>query len=176
MTQCQSLLACCWYLTTILYCTMQNKGLIFQIVYFPVQYLTVFTTCTHVHNNNIIVNLYTANRNTGNHGSHGAECSVWKHIVNSGIGSNTSYFSLDSASGVQMYCRDTLAGRYIHWVHRVVTAAVWRTFHHEGKISQYWWGWGVHTHAPPFTTFTITSKVAVYAPVEWADTLTLFHL
>ncbi len=30
---------------------------------------------------------------------------------------------------------------------------------------------------PPFCfTFTITSKVAVYAPAEWADTLTLFHL
>jgi hypothetical protein len=28
----------------------------------------------------------------------------------------------------------------------------------------------------PFTTFTITSTVAVYAPAEWADTLTLFHL
>ncbi len=28
----------------------------------------------------------------------------------------------------------------------------------------------------PFITFTITSKVAVYAPDEWADTLTLFHL
>jgi hypothetical protein len=28
----------------------------------------------------------------------------------------------------------------------------------------------------PFITFTITSKVAVYAPAEWADTLTLFHL
>jgi hypothetical protein len=33
----------------------------------------------------------------------------------------------------------------------------------------------VHAH-PPFITFTITSKVAVYAPAEWADTLTLFHL
>ncbi len=29
---------------------------------------------------------------------------------------------------------------------------------------------------PPFITFTITIKVAVYAPAEWADTLTLFHL
>ncbi len=29
---------------------------------------------------------------------------------------------------------------------------------------------------PPFITFTITSKVAVYAPAEWADTLTLFNL
>ncbi len=28
----------------------------------------------------------------------------------------------------------------------------------------------------PFITFTITSKVAVYAPAEWAETLTLFHL
>jgi hypothetical protein len=29
---------------------------------------------------------------------------------------------------------------------------------------------------PPLITFTIPSKVAVYAPAEWADTLTLFHL
>ncbi len=29
---------------------------------------------------------------------------------------------------------------------------------------------------PPFTTITITSKIAVYAPAEWADILTLFHL
>ncbi len=27
---------------------------------------------------------------------------------------------------------------------------------------------------PPFITFTLNSKVAVYAPAEWADTLTLF--
>ncbi len=29
---------------------------------------------------------------------------------------------------------------------------------------------------PPFITFTIASKVELYAPAEWADTLTLFHL
>jgi hypothetical protein len=29
---------------------------------------------------------------------------------------------------------------------------------------------------PPFTKFTITKKVAVFAPAEWEDTLTLFHL
>ncbi len=30
---------------------------------------------------------------------------------------------------------------------------------------------------PPLITFALTSKVAVYAPAEWADdTLTLFHL
>jgi hypothetical protein len=29
---------------------------------------------------------------------------------------------------------------------------------------------------PPLITFTLTSKVAVYVPAEWADTLTLFHL
>ena len=33
-----------------------------------------------------------------------------------------------------------------HRVHRVATAAFWRTFHHEGKISPGWWGWGVHAH------------------------------
>jgi hypothetical protein len=29
---------------------------------------------------------------------------------------------------------------------------------------------------PPLITFTLTSKVAVNAPAEWANTLTLFHL
>jgi hypothetical protein len=50
----------------------------------------------------------------------------------------------------------------------------WRTFHHEGKIA-----WLVRVggaRPPPFTTITITSKVAVYASAEGADTLTLFHL
>jgi hypothetical protein len=37
-------------------------------------------------------------------------------------------------------------------------------------------GKGGGARPPPFTTVTITSKVAVYAPAEWADTLTLFHL
>jgi hypothetical protein len=35
----------------------------------------------------------------------------------------------------------------------------------------------LHGARPPaFTTITVNSKVAVYAPAEWADTLTLFHL
>ncbi len=60
-----------------------------------------------------------------------------------------------------------------HRVHRVITSAFWLTFSHEGKISL---AGGVGgARPPPFITFTITSKVAVYAPVEWADTLTLFH-
>ncbi len=29
---------------------------------------------------------------------------------------------------------------------------------------------------PPLITFTLTTKVGVYARAEWADTLTLFHL
>ncbi len=37
-------------------------------------------------------------------------------------------------------------------------------------------GEGGGARPPPFITFTITSKVAMYAPAEWADTLTLFHL
>ncbi len=37
-------------------------------------------------------------------------------------------------------------------------------------------GEGGGAPAPPLITFTLTSKVAVYAPAEWADTLTLFHL
>jgi hypothetical protein len=30
--------------------------------------------------------------------------------------------------------------------HREATAAFWRIFHHDGKISPAWWGWGVHAH------------------------------
>ncbi len=37
-------------------------------------------------------------------------------------------------------------------------------------------GEGGGARPPPLITFTLTSKVAVYAPAEWADTLTLFHL
>ncbi len=37
-------------------------------------------------------------------------------------------------------------------------------------------GEGGGARPPPLLTFTITSKVAVHAPAEWADTLTLFHL
>ncbi len=33
-----------------------------------------------------------------------------------------------------------------HRVHRVATAAFWRTFSDEGKIGPVWWGWGVHAH------------------------------
>ncbi len=32
---------------------------------------------------------------------------------------------------------------------RVATAAFWRTFHHDGKISPGWWGWGVLAHPLP---------------------------
>jgi hypothetical protein len=35
---------------------------------------------------------------------------------------------------------------------------------------------GVHAHPLSLRAFTVTSKVAVYAPAEWADTLALFHL
>jgi hypothetical protein len=30
--------------------------------------------------------------------------------------------------------------------HRVATVTFWRTFHHDGKISPGWWGWGVQAH------------------------------
>ncbi len=45
------------------------------------------------------------------------------------------------------------------------------------KISPGWWGWeGGGARPPPFTLFTITYKVAVYARAEREDTLSLFHL
>ncbi len=37
-------------------------------------------------------------------------------------------------------------------------------------------GEGGGARPSPFPIITITYKVAVYAPAEWADTLPLFHL
>jgi hypothetical protein len=55
-------------------------------------------------------------------------------------------------------------------VHRVATAAFWRSFM---RVKLALAGVGGGARPPPFITFI--SKVAVYAPAEWADTLTLFH-
>ncbi len=65
--------------------------------------------------------------------------------------------------------------RVNHRVHRVAMTTFWRTFHHIGKISPGWWGWG-GSRPPPFTLSTITYKVVVYALVERADTPPLFLL
>ncbi len=49
--------------------------------------------------------------------------------------------------------------------HRVATATFWRTFHHDGKISPAWWGWGGGARSPSFIISTITYKVVqVHAP------------
>ncbi len=52
---------------------------------------------------------------------------------------------------------------------RVAMPSFWRIFHHDGKISPAWWGWGVHALRPPHFTIStacppITYKVVVYAP------------
>jgi hypothetical protein len=48
----------------------------------------------------------------------------------------------------------------------MATATLWRTFHHDGNISQGWCGWGLHARPPPFSISTITNKIVVYAPAE----------
>ncbi len=54
---------------------------------------------------------------------------------------------------------------YPQSTHKASIGDFWRTSHHDGKIS-------ILTILP----FTIMYKVAVYAPAESADTLTLFPL
>ncbi len=58
-------------------------------------------------------------------------------------------------SGISHFCGGSIihpswiltAGQSLHHrVHRVATAAFWRTFSHEGKIGPGWWGWGVHAY------------------------------
>ncbi len=63
---------------------------------------------------------------------------------------------------------------FYHRVHRVATAAFCR-IHSVMRVKSVLAGEGGGC-TPPLITFTLTSKVAVYAPAEWADTLTLFLL
>jgi hypothetical protein len=51
----------------------------------------------------------------------------------------------------------------------------YRTFHHDGKMNPGWGGWGVHAHPGHFNLFSITYKIAVFAPAEGADTLLVFY-
>jgi hypothetical protein len=63
---------------------------------------------------------------------------------------------------------------YLNWSmkHRVATVPFWLHLIMKVKLAQA--GEGGGAGPPPFTT--ITSTVAVFAPADWADTLTLFHL
>ncbi len=81
---------------------------------------------------------------------------VRKYVYNS---SRIFTAQLTSCS-VHLGVRTSTLYRVYNKVHRVVTAAFWRTFSHEGKISPGWWG---GARPPTLITFTITSKVAVYA-------------
>ncbi len=48
---------------------------------------------------------------------------------------------------IRHWClRSTPVLSVTHRVHRVATAAFWRTFIYEGKIRPAWGGWGVHAH------------------------------
>jgi hypothetical protein len=49
---------------------------------------------------------------------------------------------------------------------RLAMFTFWRTFHHDGKYGTAQWG---SARPPPFTLFTITQNVVVYAPAERAD-------
>ncbi len=48
---------------------------------------------------------------------------------------------------------------------RAAMAPVWRTFHHDGKISPAWWGWGVHAHALSFT-ISIPSRTKLWCTLK----------
>jgi hypothetical protein len=47
--------------------------------------------------------------------------------------------------------------------HRVATAAFWRIFHHDGKISPGWRGWGAYAH--PFSLH-LTSRTKLHCALK----------
>ncbi len=62
--------------------------------------------------------------------------------------------------------------------HRAATASFWRTFHHNGKLSPAWWGWGGGVHADPLSLY-LPSHTIVWCTLPLrghADTLPLFLL
>ncbi len=73
-------------------------------------------------------------------------------------------FSL-GAEGTVISCKVSFNVQYQPQSTQSSNGSFWHTFHHEDKISL---GWG--RHPPPFITFTITRKVAVYAPAECRHT------
>ncbi len=88
------------------------------------------------------------------------------------LSDDTTFRLLQTSETIHVISLTSVSADYR--VHRVATAAFWRTFSDEGNPS-----WLVRVggaRPPPLITFTLTSKVAVYAPPDWEDTLTLFHL
>ncbi len=53
---------------------------------------------------------------------------------------------MPSTSARALHALNLIWFGYIARLHRVATAAFWRTFSDEGKIIPGWWGWGVHAH------------------------------
>ncbi len=95
------------------------------------------------------------------------------HKVCWGSGWNTKLEFLNSLWGLGTF---KIRAQYTVWrgrlhnaqsTHRVAVAPFWRSFHHDGKISSAWWGWG-GARPLSFTLSTITSKLVVYAPAERA--------
>jgi hypothetical protein len=63
---------------------------------------------------------------------------------------------------------------FCHRVQRVAITTFWRTFHHDGKISPAWWGWGVHVLP---LSYIYHHKESCSERSNWeADTLPLFLL
>ncbi len=61
--------------------------------------------------------------------------------------------------------------------HRMAMATFWRTFHHDGKISPGWWGWGVHAPTPFHYIYHHVQSCGVqYVPADRVDTLPLLIL
>ncbi len=56
------------------------------------------------------------------------------------------YFKHDNRMFVSVGYHRFRGGSFKHRLHRVTTAAFWRTFIQEGKISPGCWEWGVHAH------------------------------
>jgi hypothetical protein len=51
----------------------------------------------------------------------------------------------------------------------------WRTFHHDGKISPGWWGWGVHTQRPSLYLPSWT-KLQCTRQLRGGDALPLYFI
>ncbi len=123
----------CWYFRPALW---TSAPLTFSLVHSPPSLceIHVHFFCTYTVCNGVGVKGHRMG------GGHKADKMPAAKITTFGIAFYQS--NLSTWYGMEMVIRQSN-----HRVHRVATAAFWRTFSHdEGKISPGWWGWGVHAH------------------------------
>ncbi len=73
-------------------------------------------------------------------------------------------FNTEKSNNTRVAARTGFCPPWLQSTHRVEMADFWRSFHHVGKISPGWWGWGVH---PLSISLHLTSHTSCSVRSSW---------